>query len=409
MIKAMVISVGGTPSPIIKTITEQRPEFVAFYASQATYKIVSQIIEELDENELKFKSELTLIDNENDLIHCHEKAIEAINRIKAKGFKKEEVIVDYTGGTKNMSVALALASANEGFSFSYVGGNERTKNGIGIVIDGHETIFKSVNPWDFFAVNEKYTISVLFNNYQFRAASEIARQASEKSTRYKSLFKKLSFIIDGYYHWDLLRHDNAIERFKKAHIEEITPYEDKSIYSFAKETNDRLPYLEEISKLHGKPTIQYINDLFANAERRFKEGKIDDAVLRLYRVLEMIAQERLSNQYQIDTSNIPPEKIPDDIKNEYISKYKDKKDGKIKIPLEASYRLLFSIGDDLGKKYKESESQFRDLQTSRNYSYLTHGFNYSTENTYKKLKEYVLNFGIIKDFSMSAFPLLKIE
>jgi CRISPR-associated protein (TIGR02710 family) len=409
MIKAMIISVGGTPPPIIKTIRENRPEFVSFYASQATVSVVSQVRDELERSGCTFKSELTLIDNENDLLHCNEKAEDAIKRVRGKGYKKDDVIVDYTGGTKNMSVALALASATEGYSFSYVGGNERTKNGVGIVIDGHEAIFKSVNPWDFFAVNEKYDIALLFNNFQLKAAMEIARQASEKSTRYKTLFKKLGFIIDGYYHWDLLRHDDAIERFKRARIEEISPYDDKSVYSFAMETDKRIPYLKELAGFKGKPSIIYSKDLFANAERRFKEGKIDDAVLRLYRVLEMIAQERLMSQYEIDTSNVLAEKIAIDLKDEYVSKYKDQRDGRIKIPLEACFRLLCALGDDIGKKYKSNESQFRDLQTSRNYSYLTHGFRYSTVNTFQKLKDYVLGFGMIESGGLSEFPLLTIE
>jgi hypothetical protein len=55
-----------------------------------------------------------------------------------------------------MSVALALAAVAHGFCFSYVGGGkERTKNGVGIVINGQEQVYSCINPWDFLAVEEK--------------------------------------------------------------------------------------------------------------------------------------------------------------------------------------------------------------------------------------------------------------
>ncbi len=87
--------------------------------------MVDTIRAEIATNIYDVKAEITLADNVNDLLQCHEKAEEAVERVIKKGYGKEDVIVDYTGGTKNMSVAIALASITHGFSFSYVGGKER--------------------------------------------------------------------------------------------------------------------------------------------------------------------------------------------------------------------------------------------------------------------------------------------
>jgi len=47
-----------------------------------------------------------------------------------------------------------------------------------------------------------------------------------------------------------------------------------------------------------------IADILNNARRRMKEGKYDDAMARLYRTVELIAQYRLKMKYEIDTSDV---------------------------------------------------------------------------------------------------------
>jgi CRISPR-associated protein (TIGR02710 family) len=400
--------VGGTPATIIISIVEYKPEFISFCASQDTCDLVAGIKVEIDKNGLSTKSEITLADNINDLLHCHEKAEKAVERVTLKGYKKEDVIVDYTGGTKNMSVALALAAISHGFSFSYVGGKERTKEGVGIVVNGQEKIYQSVNPWDFLGVEEKKKITTLFNQYQFKAAKDLADDLSKKTTKYKTLFKKLGFLIEGYYKWDLLQHQETQDCFKRAKIDEILETDDMAIRKFAKATEAQLVFLQEIIKDGRKPSIRFILDIYSNAERRFKEGKIDDAILRLYRLVEMAAQERLLTKYDIDVSDVRKERIPEKLREGFTNDYKSTHDGKIKIPLEAAFRLLMELDDDLGKTFASRETRFRDIQSSRNYSYLAHGFVSSRENTYSSLKDFILELDIFEVKDVPVFPKLDV-
>jgi len=408
MIRAMIISVGGTTEPITKSITEYRPEFVSFFASQDTCDKISEIKRELQEAKLSIKNEVTLADDVNDLYHCFGKAEEAVKRALSKGYNSEEVVVDYTGGTKNMSVALSLSSITHGFSFSYVGGTERTKGGVGIVISGKEKVCESVNPWDFLAIDDRKKISIFFNASQFKAAKELADEALEKSTKYKTVFKKLGFLIDGYYNWDLFRHGDAKGKFERARIEELLETDDERIRLFAKATLQLKPQLELLSQQQRQPDRLFVLDIFSNAERRFNEGKTDDAIVRLYRVVEMLAQERLLDKHGIDTSNVPEEKIPRQARDEFVSKYKDKKDGKIKISQNAAFGLLDALGDELGKEFNKRLPQFRQLQSQRNNSYLVHGFACAGENTYQKFREFILDLSIFKAQDVIVFPRLNI-
>ncbi|MBI5307128.1 MAG: TIGR02710 family CRISPR-associated protein [Planctomycetes bacterium] len=404
MPKAMIISVGGTPAPIIKSICDYKPEFVSFLASQDTCNLVTQIKSEVADNNVQIKSELTLVDNVNDLFHCHDKADEAVGRVSVRGYKKEEVIVDYTGGTKNMSVAVALAAITHGFSFSYVGGKERTKEGVGIVVNGQEVVYQSINPWDFLAIEEKKKIALLFNQYQFKAAKDLSDSLRDKSTKYKTLFKKIGFLIDGFHMWDLFRHSEARDCFKRAKIDELLEADDKTFKTFAVKTKELSAFLENIIHDGKKACMNLILDMFSNAERRFLEGKIDDAILRLYRLVEMVAQERLLSNYGIDSSDVKIEKIPDDLKDHYLQNYRNGRDGKIKIPQTAAFKLLKALGDELGRLFEDNETKFRGIQSSRNNSYLAHGYGSSKEETYCTLRAFILGLEVFNVDSIPVFP-----
>ena len=405
-IQAMIISVGGTPAPIIKSICEYKPEFVSFFASQDTSDHVKSIKDEVLKSGINFKSELTLADDVNDLFHCHGKAEEAVRRVLSRGYGKESVIVDYTGGTKNMSVALALAAINQGFCFSYVGGKERTKNGTGIVIKGQEEIYHCINPWDFLAVEERKKIATLFNQYQFKAAKEIIDNLYEKNVNKKALFKKLGYLVQGYYMWDLFRHRDALSCFERAKVDEITKDDDEQIHAFARETNKKMIFLKVVIPPgnNGKnPSMPYMLDLYANAERRYGEGKVDDAILRIYRLVEMGAQERLWNKYSIHVSDVKTNQIPDILKNDF-EKHKSKRGGKIKIPLTAAFDLLHALGNELGSVFEKRKEDFLSIQSARNYSYLAHGFESAKEKTYISLRDFVLSLDLFKQEEAPSFP-----
>jgi len=70
-IAAMVVSIGGTPAPIIRSIAQYAPEFVSFFASQETFDQVTSIKTELLKNGIVIMSEITITDNVNDLLCCH--------------------------------------------------------------------------------------------------------------------------------------------------------------------------------------------------------------------------------------------------------------------------------------------------------------------------------------------------
>ena len=157
--KAMIISVGGTSEPVVSSLLDHKPEYVCFFASQQSLDNIGEIKKQTKKKGHVFNDYKVICDDKDDLIHCYERAVECTKNLTQKSFDPAEVVVDYTGGTKTMSAALALSAVGHGYSFSYVGGEKRTKNGLGVVVTGTEVVKKDVSPWQIFAVEEKKRIS----------------------------------------------------------------------------------------------------------------------------------------------------------------------------------------------------------------------------------------------------------
>ena len=130
-------------------------------------------------------------------------------------------------------------------------------------------------------------------------------------------------------------------------------------------------------------------DLFENARRRGDgEGKYDDAVARLYRLLEYIAQ------YEIFKKNLSPT-----FRDKY-EKYRNQ-DGKISLGLRSSFELLKDLDNPLGKEFFKEIDMVKKFMGLRNRSILAHGFNPLREKNYKEMSlwiEAIIKKTLIKGF-----------
>ena len=114
---------------------------------------------------------------------------------------------------------------------------------------------------------------------------------------------------------------------------------------------------------------QLIADLLNNAKRRGAE-KYDDAVARLYRTVELIAQCILKEKYGIDTSNIEIDKLSTLAR----SQMQFRKVALEKLHADFSRAINYCIYDEeIGKKFSD-DNKLKDL-LKRNYSILAHGLN----------------------------------
>jgi len=149
-----------------------------------------------------------------------------------------------------------------------------------------------------------------------------------------------------------------------------------------------------------------LSDLLANARRRMEEGKFDDAAARLYRLVEMIGQIEIQRLCGAKTDNFPREEVPEALREEYEHRYRDEK-GKLKLPLEATYRVLSERGSDTGRRFFQDRGRFSNLQQARNLSILAHGVTPIEEGRVRELLEFVSSLMPLQD--EPRFPKLKAE
>ena len=168
-----------------------------------------------------------------------------------------------------------------------------------------------------------------------------------------------------------------------------------------------LTHLSALEEMQNKqrPGSLFVIDLIANAQRRAQQNRFDDAVARLYRATEALAQIRLQQKYHLDTGNL-------DLTNtQYPQTVKDRwcpQGDPQKIGLQEAYKLLNDLDDPLGQRFSELslDDKERSPLSARNQSILAHGFSSLTKKTFDPLWKTLLDLTQCTEQDLPRFPRL---
>lgn len=345
--KALVISVGtGTKSTknvakslagaLTLSINHHKPDKIFFLATkeseEATLPLILKKIESYG-----YDYEVVKIENPDNVQQIYEVFQPRILQMKEN---YEQLVVDYTSGTKAMAAAITmLATVYEADELSYITGKREG----GIVQRGTEQVI-SIRPY-FASVEQKIKMVIqFFNTAQYEASRSILEQI-QRTIRDPAIIDRISPQLNlskAYALWDKFQHQQAFKILRKIKMPELDRNK-----KFLGQLVDRLLKNRE-------PEPYLIADLINNAERRGNEQqKYDDAVARLYRTIELIAQYKLKTQYAIDPSKAETSKIP----KELLKKWNIPEGTEtIKLSLKKDYELLSVKGDELGQKYEKDKT-----------------------------------------------------
>jgi CRISPR-associated protein (TIGR02710 family) len=405
--RMMVVSVGGSPAPIVHSLNQQRPEYIVFFASRQTRGKVEAEIRPA----LAFRPtdvEVLTTDSAERLVPAFTCVREGVRRCMALwGVAGPEVVADYTGGTKNMTTALALATVDLGCRYSYVGGVERTKEGLGVVIDGHEQMFYPANPWDVLGVDALREVTLLFNRARYGPARERLETLGERvPAERRPLYRRLAQVVEGFDRWDRFDHKGAAKSLGQAlgklHeaiglLDPTSP--ERRFLDATQAARGRLP---EITASHPRA---YVADLIANAARRADlEERYEDAVARLYAAIEKLGKLTLKQVHGLDNGRLAPEAVPEPLRADYRLRYWSEEKGHLQLPLRATYDLLAILGDPLGRRVVDGWENVGPLLDQRNQSILGHGTQPISRETYVRLREAALELLGIGGQDLPIFP-----
>jgi len=381
--KVLFLTVGGSPDPLKTAINKLKPDFIYFITSDDTPTQKGSYTQIEGDNSSTIPNELKLspdswesirIKNADDLDSIFEKIRETIKKAKQR-FPSAQFLVDYSGGTKSMSVGLALAGIEEGCSLYFVGGLRKDLNK---VASGSETVLNiKIESLRYNKLIKQ--VNMLWSNYYYFSAAKLVEDTLPFLPKEKVDYAKLIlFSSRGLGEWERFQYEKALEL--------LGPISNSS--PKLKEFANILGNLNGSIKKGGDFIV--VLDILKNAERRAKQGRFDDAVGRVYRALELMAQIRLRKKYEIDSSAVPVDRIPSGIKGEFLAKYSKDKNGNLKIPLIASYRLLVSLKDPIyGEWFKNNKKSIEDFLTLRNYSFYAHGLKPIDKVEFDKAKKII--------------------
>lgn len=409
-VSALIISLGSSPDPIIKTIDSFQPEIICCLASQGSVTLYGQIQSTVCHKPVDGWHLILTADHES-FGACYEAALNCLRIVTERGCRGNEILVDITGGTKVMSAGLAAATMPEGCQINYVSGSRREKDGLGAVCTGTEYHRTEDSIYNQLAIEEHKGIVLFFQRAHFSAARTLADQALAKARPDQQVyFKALTHVLEGFELWDRFDH-RAAYRLLDQGARELTQYRQicrlgKS--AFLDGIHADICFLARLlDESGGGKRLCRLSmiDLIANAERRALEGFFDDAVARLYRAIEMQAQIALVER-GIQTNDVSPEAIPPTIRDELLAAHKGR-DGRIRLPLQAAYRMLDAFGDPVGKAFMK-DCRINGLLNARNSSILAHGFQPVKQDTYSKLLAITLSTARIDVNELPKLPKIDI-
>jgi CRISPR-associated protein (TIGR02710 family) len=418
-VKALLISVGGTPEPVAYSIDQHRPESVVFFASRESRREIEDKVRPLTTHRWRDQEVVTTESHEN-LTVCLAALERDLPRALANlrlGF--EDLLVDYTGGTKTMSAALVLGTVHKPVRYSYIGGKVRGKEGLGVVLDGSEAVVLSPNPWDVLASELRRRIARQFNHGHFAEAADTAREAAGRVGEcLQPFFGALARLCDGYHFWQGLDVAKVPPLLPRA-LQELDIFArgagEPALLTFvaaARRDAERLQSVAEARKaagLTGQPVPPealraLVVDLVMNAE--LTAGllrRADDGVARLYSAIEKLAKAELL-ALGIDNSGARADQLPEALRGDYAMRYRDPESGLLKFGLMASYDLLQALGQPVGQRFAARREDLRAVLNVRNMSLLVHGWEPVREDVYERMLAVTLDFLGLERAALPQLP-----
>jgi CRISPR-associated protein (TIGR02710 family) len=389
----LLCTVGGSHEPILTALRQTTPDFVCFICSDrdsATGRAGSDVqilgkglcikARQSDENPTlpNIPTQAGLRDDQYQVARVSPDDLDEVFRILrdtlqnlGQRFPGAQLLADYTGGTKTMTAGLVSAALeSDGVELQLVTGSRadliKVRSGMEAVTQANVErvrLERAMRPyvaaWRRFAYAEAY-----------QGLAALPRPRDRLLAARLALLRDLSRGLDA---WDRFDHETALAT--------LEPYRPRIGASWAA----LLTGLKNLTTTNDTQEPMRLFDLWRNAERRAAQGRYDDAVARIYRLLEWSAQWLLRNRCGIDTSDVSQEQIPPGM----VFQPNDK--GRIQVGLMGAWELLAYHQPDspAGAFIRAERNALRDWLQVRNNSVLAHGFRPVVEADWRTLAEWM--------------------
>lgn len=370
----MLITVGTgatVEDGIVFSIRQQNPTKLCFIYSKNSEKTVKKVLLMLGKT--RDECILKCFDEVNDVEILYEEYSKYIDEFVEMGYDLDEIVADYTSGTKSMSAALVNAAIVKGIKqLCYVNGHRDEQ---GRVVSGTERL-TSLIPSLIFTEQRIHLFKKLFNHYQYEAALQIFED-SHIHPKFRKICQFYAELARAYSEWDGFLFNDAFHRLSTLDKELVQQEGLETKYTEHLQFLQNLLESQSLSNSTKDDSLMAIGeydaiDLFSNTFRRMEEGKYDDALSRLYRLVEMLAQIEYCKIFKKGfpkTGYIEISAFPKNFpfaRNIGSNKFYQPNRSEL-------FDLLKQKGSTRAKKYLEVQDDFENLLKLRNHSRLAHG------------------------------------
>jgi CRISPR-associated protein (TIGR02710 family) len=199
-----------------------------------------------------------------------------------------------------------------------------------------------------------------WTRYAYSEAEDGLKQSAvPQSADLRAQYTRFRDLSRAFAEWDNFNHQTALEILQR--YARVLPVDLSCYFDVAKRLNNEDHKLREAAQLL---------DLYRNAQRRAAQGRYDDAIARVYRLIEWTAQWILRTQCHILTADVKEEDIP-----KGVSLTKNHENGQYQAGLFAAWQLVrFKTHGAASQFITSQENNMRNHIKVRNLSILAHGF-----------------------------------
>jgi CRISPR-associated protein (TIGR02710 family) len=369
----LFITVGGSHQPIVTAIRELQPTYVVFFCTgkdPATGKPGSRSEVEGKGNCLKALREDTapslpaipvqcgLAEGTWHVVEVPADDLDAAFCVMAASLHDvtehdAKLVADYTGGTKSMTAAMVLAALDHGNA--QLQSVQGARANLVQVQDGSQYLASSsvanIRFW-----RDCHLALAGWQHYAWDQSALVLRSIGAPiAAPLKPRWQRAVAISEAFAAWDRFDHHQAWAM--------LEPYGSVVAQQWP-ETLNALRILA--GRDEARRETAAIWDLWLNAQRRASACRYDDAVARIYRLVEWVAQWQLRVRKEVNTADVP---------NDLAQRagIVANRDGRFQAGLHAAWRLLAETGEPFQSFWKAEQGALLDRLQARNHSILAHG------------------------------------
>jgi CRISPR-associated protein (TIGR02710 family) len=412
-IKALVIAFVDDASSAVYSINRLKPEALCFVLPEASKALVESAIQPNIQQMPRRWDWIVLADTAEFSTTYQPLARSLPDLLQTWEIQPGELVVDLSGATTAMASSLSLVTLPWTSRLIELRPEREGLGGDRVGLDSKTLVWTQSNPWDEQAAVSRREGCELFNQGLFDAAVKLFREVELRvSGGQKPLYRAFADLAEGYGLWERFHYRQAWDKLKTA----MKAIEMASLWGGPPGLKAVVPpikanagFLEKLV-LDPAEVKEFVPlDVLAHAHRQllFRRNP-EAAMIALVRALEGFAQVRLHKAHKIKSWDVLPEQLPQALQEICRTCYLEDIDGKYKLPLQAQFRVLAGLGDQLGQAFLREWQKMKPLLDAASHGLLGHGFELVKSERVQQLYDVVVRLTGTAESSLPKFPVLRL-